>query len=149
MPPTFLCLLAFGVWLCFALFVWLAAGAALLIPFTRRWAVPLAAAMAGTFPGVLLALVATLPLAAALLFTGLTISRFFDPAASETTTNTAVIWIGIALVLCEVLLTAMASLLGFWEGWRTGWLVAKGQRFSQVLARGPTSRLFHVIRKGD
>ncbi len=147
MPPTFLYLLALGLWLCTAVFVFGAAVILLILPFTRRWAGPLASAMVGTFPGVFLAQVVTLPFAASILLVGLLVVHFIEPGGSQTTANPVAIGLSLAVALAELLLIGVMSLLGFFEGWRTGWLLAEGHRFRQIVANGPTSSLIGFITK--
>jgi hypothetical protein len=148
MPPTFLYMLALGLWLCIAAFVWAAAIISLIIPATRQWAGPLASAMVGTFPGVLLAQVITLPLAACLFGIGLLAVHLAELGAGQATTNLVTIRLTIAVILGDAFLIGAMSLLGFCEGWRAGWLLAKGRRVRHIMASGPTSFLIGLIGKG-
>lgn len=147
MPPTFLYLLAFGAWLCLAFLVWLVSAFLLVLPMTRRSAGPLASAMACTFPAVIAFQLAALPLAAIIMGVALLAIRLVDPSNSSETANPAVIGIGLALVVAEFAVFAGASLLGFFEGWRTGWLIAKGQGVRSVISRGPSARLLNAVRR--
>lgn len=147
MPPTFLYLLAFGAWLCLAFLVWVVSAFLLVLPMTRRSAGPLAFAMACTFPAVIAFQLAALPLAAIIMGVALLAIRLVDASNSSETANPAVIGIGLALVVAEFAVFAGASLLGFFEGWRTGWLVAKGQGVRSVISRGPSARLLNVVRR--
>jgi len=145
MPATFLYLIAFGGWLCLAVLVWAASACLLILPATRRFAGPLASAMAFTFPGVFAFQLMTLPVGAAVLGTALVSIRLIDPSGGSGTDNPAVIGIALALVLAEFLLVGAMSLLGFYEGWRAGWLVAQGRGFGGVIAHGPTARILRVL----
>lgn len=46
--------------------------------------------------------------------------------------------IGLALMLVEFAVFAGMSVLGFFGGWRTGWLISSGQAHS-VISRGPSA----------
>lgn len=147
MPPTFLYLLALGAWLCLAFLVWLISSCLLILPVTRRLAGPLASGMACTFPAVILFQLAALPFAAVIMGVALLAIRLIDPTNSPETTNPTVIGIGIIMILAEFAIFGGMSLLGFFEGWRTGWLVAKGQGLRDVISRGPTARLLNIFKR--
>ena len=147
MPPTFLYLLALCAWLCLAFLVWLISVCLLVLPMTRRFAGPLAAAMACTFPAVVVFQLAALPLAAVIMGAALLAMRVVDPTSSPETSNPTVIGIGFILILAEFAVFGGMSLLGFLEGWRTGWLVAKGQRLRDVISRGLTARLLNIFKR--
>jgi len=147
MPPTFLYLLAFSAWLCLAFLVWLAAAFLLVLPMTRRFAVPLASAMAFTFPAVIIFQIAALPFAAIIMGVALLAIRLVDPTNSPETTDPTVIGIGLILILAEFAVFGVMSLLGFFEGWRTGWLVAKGQGIRNVISRSVSARLLNIFRR--
>ena len=147
MPPTFLYIMAFGAWLCLAVLVWLASACLLILPMTRRFAGPVASAMACTFPAVIAFQLAALPLAAIILGVALLAFRLIDRSNSSETSDPALVGIGLALVLAEFALFAGMSLLGFYEGWRTGWLVAKGQGARSAISQGPSARLLNTIKR--
>jgi len=147
MPPTFLYLLAFGAWLCLAFLVWLTSVCLLVLPMTRRFAGPLASAMACTFPAVFVFQLAALPIAAVIMGVALLAIRLVDPTNSPETSNSVVIGIGISMVLAEFAVFGGMSLLGFFEGWRTGWLVAKGQGLRDVISRGISARLLNIFKR--
>ena len=144
MPATFLYLMAFGAWLCVAGLVWIVAACLAVLPTTRRAAGSLALAMAGTFPAVFVFQIAAAPLAALIFGLGLLglgwLGPGGDPAAGA--------GLMLAMAAAEFLLIGGMSLLGFCEGWRAGWLVAKGQGLGGVLARGPTARLVRALKGG-
>ena len=144
MPATFLYLMAFGAWLCLAGLVWAIAACLAILPITRRGAGSLALAMAGTFPAVFIFQVAAAPLAVLIFGLGLLGLWWLGPDGGQT----AGAGLTLAIVAAEFLLIGGMSLLGFCEGWRAGWLVAKGQGLGGVLARGPTARLVRALKGG-
>lgn len=146
MPPTFLYLLAFCAWLCLAFLVWLTSACLLVLPPTRRFAGPLASAMACTFPAVIVFQLAALPFAAVVLGLALLAMRLVDPTSSPETTDPTVIGTGISLILTEFAIFGGMSLLGFFEGWRTGWLVAKGQGLREVISGGVSARMLSIFK---
>jgi len=103
--------------------------------------------MACTFPAVIVFQLAALPLAAIIMGVALLAIRLIDPTNSPETSNPAVIGIGLALVLAEFAVFAGMFLLGFFEGWRTGWLVAKGQGVRSVISRGLSARLLNAFKR--
>jgi hypothetical protein len=147
MPPTFLYLLAFAAWLCLAFLVWLTAAFLLILPMTRRFAGPLASAMACTFPTVIIFQLAALPFAAIIMGVALLAMRLVDPTNSPETTNPTVIGIGLILIAAEFTVFGGMSLLGFFEGWRAGWLAAKGHGLRNVISRGVSARLIKIFRR--
>ncbi len=147
MPPTFLYLLAFCAWLCLAFLVWLTSACLLVLPTTRQFSGPLASAMAYTFPTVIVFQLAAMPFAAIIMGVALLAIRLVDPTNSPETSNPTVIGIGLILIIAESAVFGGMSLLGFFEGWRTGWLVAKGQGLRNVISRGLSARLLNIFKR--
>ncbi|MEJ6789579.1 hypothetical protein BrevBR_08485 [Brevundimonas sp. BR2-1] len=103
--------------------------------------------MAFTFPAVIVFQLAALPLAAIIMGVALLAMRLVDPTSSPETSNPTVIGIGFILILAEFAIFGGMSLLGFFEGWRTGWLVAKGQGLRDVISRGLSARLLNIFKR--
>lgn len=101
--------------------------------------------MAYTFPAVIVFQLAALPFAAIIMAVALLAVRLVDPSNSPETSNPTVIGIGLTLILAEFAVFGGMSALGFFEGWRTGWLVAKGQGLRFVISQGLSARLFDVF----
>jgi ABC-type phosphate transport system permease subunit len=118
-----------------------------LIPASRRKGLALALAMAATFPSVFLFQAAAAPLLAAMVIGMAWLSGILDPASTVThvTTNglVAAMIFGTALLVFVAMLTV--SILGFFEGWLLGWRCAHGERFRDVIKRGPTARLLRRL----
>jgi hypothetical protein len=117
MPPTFAYILALMVYFAVACAVW---SVAIVLAFpqrTRALAKKIAAGMAGSFPGVFLFQIISAPLLALILLTIAGISHFFRPPD--------VIIIVLALFIISI--PAVASLLGFYTGWRVAWELAAGR----------------------
>ena len=103
--------------------------------------------MACTFPAVLFFQLAALPFAAIILGLALFAIRLIDPHIGLETANPVIIAIQLTLVLAEFTFFGAMSLLGFIEGWQTGWLVARGQSMRSVIARGPSARLLNAFKR--
>lgn len=114
--------------------VWMVAMVLAFSPRTRALAKKIAAGMAGSFPGVFLFQLVAAPLTAAILLIIAGISHFFRPPD--------VIIMFLALSISGI--TAVASLLGFYTGWRVAWELAAGRSARQFLQTdrvlGPMSR---------
>ena len=123
MPPTFAYLLALMVYIAAACAVWMVAIVLAFPPRTRTLAKKIAAGMAGSFPGVFLFQLISAPLVAVILLTVDGISHFFRPPDP----------IIIALVLFIISIPAIASLLGFYTGWRVAWELAAGRPAREFL----------------
>lgn len=146
MPPTFLYILALCVWVCVALLVWLVSALLLIPSATRRVGRSLASAMACTFPAVLAAQLLAAPVAVCVLGVALLSIHIISPNGGAITQDPVVIGAGVAFILVELLLIGGASLLGFFEGWRAGWLLAKGRGLRSVMQQGPSARMFRSFR---
>lgn len=77
------------------------------------------------------------------------LSRIIDPHTAVNNTlidNQFVIAISITAVFLSLGLMLAASVAGFYEGWRTGWAVARGGRFRDVLFDGPTFTMLRYVK---
>lgn len=121
MPPIFVYLMVLMCYLAVACAVWLLA----LILAVRRQSRPLAkqlaAGMAGSFPGVFLFQILAAPVAASVLLLTGGIFALFHPG------DTGKLLLILAMALIVFGIIAVASLLGFYAGWRAGWEFAAGR----------------------
>jgi hypothetical protein len=140
-PATFPYLLMFMLWVIVACLVWLAAGLMFLLRRTRVFARRLCFAVAGTFPFVFAYQLIAAPFIAALFLAAFAIARILEPGAPATIQNPIVIAVGVSVVFLSFGTMLVASLAGFYEGWRIGWECANGCRFQKVLFEGPTVKL--------
>jgi hypothetical protein len=141
LPPYVPYMLAFVLWLGLACLVWLVAIVLGIFEPTRPLAVRLSLAMAATFPGVWLFQIVVAPFALSILLIAWIVWRGLEPNLPETTENPVVIATFIAAVFIDFLLILGMSVLGFYEGWRTGWSCGKGRPWRDVVRQGPTARL--------
>ena len=139
MPPTFVYILALMGYLAVACAVWLVAVVLAVPKQTRALATRRAAGMAGSFPGVFLFQLLTAPVVAfVLLFIG-GIFWLFHPGD---------VVAGVLIIVLAFLtfgIVAIASLLGFYAGWRAAWEFADGRSvrafFSGDRLLGPVVRV--------
>ena len=120
MPPTVVYILALMGYIAVACAVWLGAVVLAVSQQTRDLARRLAAAMAGSFPGVFLFQLLAAPVVLILLFFG-GIFWLFHPGDA----GKAVLIVTMVLLMFGVV--AAASLLGFYAGWRSAWEFAAGR----------------------
>ena len=123
MPPTFAYILALMVYIVGACVVWSVAIVLAFSPRTRALAKKIAAGMAGSFPGVFLFQLISAPLLGLILLAIFGISHLFRPPD--------VIIIVLALFIISI--PAVASLLGFYTGWRVAWELAAGRSAREFL----------------
>jgi hypothetical protein len=102
--------------------------------------------MACTFPAVIIFQFAALPLAVIIMGVALLAIQLIDPTNGQVTSNPAVVGVSIALVLAEFGVFGGMSLLGFIEGWRTGWLVGGGRDFRSAISTGPSAQVLRRLR---
>jgi hypothetical protein len=117
MPPTFAYVMALMAYFVVACGVWCVAVVLGFPRNTRALAKKIAAGMAGSFPGVFLFQLVSAPFLALVLLSVGGISYFFRPPD--------VVIVLLALLLVGI--PAVASLLGFYTGWRIGWELASGR----------------------
>jgi len=123
MPPTFAYIMALMLYIAAACVVWIVAIGLAFSPRTRTLAKKIAAGMAGSFPGVFLFQLISAPLFALMLLAVFAMSHFFRPPD--------VIIIFLALFIIAI--PAVASLLGFYTGWRVAWELAAGRSAREFL----------------
>ncbi len=123
MPPTFAYILALMVYFAAACVVWMVAIVLAFSPRTRLLAKKIAAGMASSFPGVFLFQLISAPFFAMALLAIWGISHFFRPPDV----------IIILLALFIIAIPAIASLLGFYTGWRVAWELVSGRSVRDFL----------------
>ena len=148
MPPTFVYLMAFTVWVGVAAATWLVAGVLAVFPSKRQTGLRLACAMAFTFPGIIIYQVLAAPAVAALLGTMMLLWKTLEPGPATTTSNPAVIAASIITVVLAFSVVLATSLAGVWEGWRLGWAFAAGESFKSTVRSGILFRIAHRVRSG-
>lgn len=146
-PPTFLYLMCLVLWVAGACLVWVAAGFLFLRTRTRALAKRMCFAMAGTFPFVFAYQAIAAPVVAVLLFFAWAFGKILEPGTSTMTQNPLVIGVSVGAVLISFVAVAAASVGGFYEGWRAGWLYGKGRALREVLFEGPTFRRIRRLRR--
>ena len=146
MPPTFLYLLFLGLWVLMAVAVWIVAAVLFLLPRQRQTGRQLAAAMAGTFPGVLIYQLLATPIVVAVLGAAWFLWRTLEPGSATVTSNPLVIMAWIVSAGLAFVVVVTMSLTGFWEGWRVGWAFGAGKDVRSVVRSGPLFRLAAYVR---
>ena len=147
MPPTFLYVLALMAWVGCAVVVWAVAAVIVLFPRRRQTGVRLGLAMAFTFPAVIAYQLLATPIVAAFLLGMRIFWKVLEPGSATTTLNPAVILVSISAAGAAFLVAFGSSIVGFWEGWRLGWLLVPGGRFRSVLRDGPLFRSARQLRR--
>ena len=127
MQPGFLYILALLLYSAAACTVWMVAIILAFSPRTRALAKKIAAGMAGSFPGVFLFQLISAPLVALVLLTIAGISHFGKPP------DIIIAVLAPLIVLFIIGLPAVASLLGFYTGWRVAWELAAGRSTRELL----------------
>ena len=139
MPPTFAYAMALTAYIALACVVW---GLSILLAgprATRPVALRVAAAMAGSFPGVFLFQALSAPIVALILLS----SGFVMSATARGGWIDAVL-IGLGVIALGVF--AVASLAGFYAGWRAGWEIAAGRSArAYLLGHGILGVIFRVL----
>jgi hypothetical protein len=127
MPPTFLYILALMLYIAVACVVWIVAIGLAFSQRRRALAKKIAAGMAGSFPGVFLFQLISAPLVALILLTVAGISHFGQPP------DIIIAILAPLIVLFIICIPAVASLLGFYTGWRVAWELAAGRSAREFL----------------
>lgn len=127
MPAIGIYLTAFWLYLMVATAVWIASGLLVLHSRTRPFAGPLAAGMAGSFPGVFLAHLVTGPPILVMVLLGMVLSGLRQDDGN----------IAIGCALTGMAIFAAASLVGFCTGWRIAWKWASGRSLLEAVASDP------------
>jgi hypothetical protein len=138
MPPYFVYLLALTTYCAVACAVWVIAAVLTIPQRTRPLGKKIAFSMAGSFPGVFLFQLLAAPLAGFILVSIGGIIWIIQPTDSAETV------LFVLLLLGTVGLIAVASLLGFYAGWRIVWEWTAGRPVQTFLLKDPV--LGPVIR---
>jgi hypothetical protein len=118
MPPYFAYAFALICYLAAACVVWAVAALLVISSRTRQFAKQVAVGMAGSFPGVFLFQVLAAPVVLVTLLLFSAAFYLFKPAG---------VWEVVCIVgllLSTVGVIAVASVLGFYAGWRVAWEIA-------------------------
>jgi hypothetical protein len=121
MPFAFMYLIALSAWILVACTIWCAAALMCVTHRTRRFAGPMSLATATTFPFVFAYQLMAAPLVFIMLFGAFLLQRIVEPALSGVIKNPVVIGGFISAVAVSAILMFGASVVGFADGWRTGW----------------------------
>lgn len=146
MPPPFLYLLFLALWVLLALAAWTVAAVLSLSSRRRKMGLQLAAAMAGTFPGVLIYQLLAAPIVAAVLGAAWLVWKMLESPSSTVTSSPLVIASSTVSVGLVFIVVVIMSVTGFWEGWRLGWAFAAGKGFWSVVRTGPLFRMAAYAR---
>ena len=143
MPPTFLFILALFAYAALAGCVLIVAAALAVVPKTRGVAKKLAAGIFGSFPGVFLFQVLAAPAVVLLLLLMFVSAAVVKPGG----TAQGLVIVGFALVI--FCLCGLASVAGFYTGFRAAWEFAAGRSPREFFTRdrliGPVVRLVSRI----
>jgi len=131
--PTFLYMSALAVWILAACAVWCVAGLMFVAPRTRSSAWPMSMAMAATFPFVFAYQIAASPAVVVMVLGAAALSRLVEPGGS-TTENPVIIGAAILAALGSVMVVLVSSVIGFFDGWRAGWRLARGRSIKETLS---------------
>ena len=129
MPPYFLYILALMAYLSVACVVWVMSIILALSARTRPLAKKIAAGMAGSFPGVFMFQIIAAPFVALILLPVIGVLQFFHPP------DFVVVFVSIPFVVFLISIPLIASLLGFYTGWRLAWELAGGGSVRECLRR--------------
>lgn len=123
MPPYFGYVMVLMVYIAVACAVWFIAVVLAFPRCTRQIAKRIAAGMAGSFPGVFLFQLLSVPLFALYFLVIRGIAWVFPPKDGLITSDRLI----LALCLLTIGIMAVVSLLGFYTGWRVAWELAAGR----------------------
>jgi hypothetical protein len=102
-------------------------------------------AMASTFPFVFAYQITALPAVMVMLLLAAALSWFLEPSTS-TTQNPVVIAVTILIALGVVIVVLVASVIGFFDGWRAGWRLARGRAIRETLSDTIAKKCFDRLR---
>ncbi|MET3912095.1 ABC-type long-subunit fatty acid transport system fused permease/ATPase subunit [Bradyrhizobium sp. S3.3.6] len=136
---------ALALWILVACIIWCAAGLMFLVPRTRSSAWPMSLAMASTFPFVFAYQIVASPAVILLLLFAAALSWLIEPGAS-TTQNPVIIGVAILVALASVIVVLVASVVGFFDGWRAGWRLARGRSIKETLSDTIAGKCFDRLR---
>src|SRR5262245_55026817 len=147
MPPAFFFWMGLVAWVGLAIVVCAIAGVFTLRSRSRRTGLRLALAMAFTFPAIIAYQLLAAPVIAALLLGMYLFWNTLEPGHATETANPAVILVTIAVASAAFAVAMGMSIVGFWEGWRLGWLSVPGGRLWNVVQDGPLFRSMRYLRR--
>jgi len=127
MPALAAYFAALFLYILVAMGVWTATCFLALHSRTRSLAGRLALGMAGSFPGVFLAQIATGPLVIVMILLGMVMDGLLKASGD----------VAIPVALIGMVLFAAASLVGFCTGWRIAWRWASGRSLWEAVVSDP------------
>jgi hypothetical protein len=123
MPPYFLYILALMLYVAVACIVFVITIFLACFQSKRALAKKIAAGMASSFPGVFFFQIVSAPFVILLSLTAIAVSHFFRPP------DLIILFLAMGMICIPVI----ASLLGFYVGWRAGWEWAAGRSVRRFL----------------
>jgi hypothetical protein len=117
----------------------------LIAPRTRSSAWPTSLAMAATFPFVFAYQIMASPAVIVMLLVVAALNRVLEPAVSSTE-NPVIIGAAILGVLGSVAVVLVASVVGFFDGWRAGWRLARGRSIKETLSDTTAKKCFDRLK---
>jgi hypothetical protein len=102
-------------------------------------------AMAATFPFVFAYQIMASPAVIVMLLVVAALNRFLEPAVS-TTENPVIIGAAILGVLGSVAVVLVSSVVGFFDGWRAGWRLARGRSIRETLSDTFAKKCFDRLK---
>jgi hypothetical protein len=136
-PPTFAYFLALAAYLCFGAATLVLAAALAVVPVARVTAKRLAGGVIGSYPGVFLFQMLSMPVLISLWLLIWLLSRFILLSVA----------VGMAAAVLALGVFAVASLAGFMTGWSAGADVATGMSVTAAVGRTWLVRKIRVLRR--
>lgn len=103
-------------------------------------------AMASTFPFVFAYQIMALPAVVVILLFVVALGWFLEPGVS-TTQNPVLIGASILAVLGAVITVLASSVVGFFDGWRAGWRLARGLSIKETLSNTIAKKCFDRLKR--
>jgi hypothetical protein len=73
--------------------------------------------------------------------------KTLEPGPATETSNPAVILVSLSAGVAAFAVALGSSVVGFWEGWRLGWLLVPDGRVWSVVHDGPLFRSARYLRR--
>jgi len=103
-------------------------------------------AMASTFPFVLAYQIMASPVVIVMLLGAAAVSWLIEPGVS-TTENPVIIGGAILAVLGSIIVVLVSSVVGFLDGWRAGWRLARGRSIKETLSDTIAMKCFDRLKR--
>ncbi len=147
MSPVFGYVMAFMAWTLVAALIWTVAAILSLRRRTRRVARQLFWATAGTYPGVFACQIVAAPVIAAALAAAWLLRRIVESGASTNTSSPIIGAVSFLAALFVVCFFSVMSLIGFHQGWRTGWAYGSGGQLRESVEAAAPVRWFRTLQR--